>query len=152
MLTRSLQHLRQNLIAYLALFVALGGTSYAVVTISGTQIRNHTITAVKLDPRSIAGSVKAWVNLQVDGAGKVFARSSSSPMRIQTLTDGETISWKRVRLGARCIPVVTPERGGGHASEVIVSFSPDSNVLDIFGSSDSGTVGPVPAAVAMICP
>ncbi len=33
-----LKHLRTNLIAYLALFVALGGNSYADVTVNGKNI------------------------------------------------------------------------------------------------------------------
>ncbi len=36
-------HLRQNAVAYLALFVALGGTSYAATKITGLQIADGTI-------------------------------------------------------------------------------------------------------------
>lgn len=39
-----LKHLRQNLVAYLALFVALGGTSYAAVTVTGSQVKDGTLT------------------------------------------------------------------------------------------------------------
>ncbi len=63
-MTRLLAHARQNFVAYLALFVALGGTSYAALTINGSQIRNRSIDAVKLNPQSIAASVKAWAIVQ----------------------------------------------------------------------------------------
>ncbi|HWT95729.1 MAG TPA: hypothetical protein VN238_22205, partial [Solirubrobacteraceae bacterium] len=39
-----LKHLRSNLVAYLALFVALGGTSYAAVTVTGSQVKDSTLT------------------------------------------------------------------------------------------------------------
>ena len=50
-----LQHLRSNLAAYAALFIALGGVSYAAVKIPaksvGTkQIKNAAVTEPKLDP------------------------------------------------------------------------------------------------------
>ncbi len=81
MLTRPLHHIRQNLVAYLALFVALGGTSYATLvlpagSVGNRQIRNHSITPVKLDPRTIAGSIKAWASLQLTNHGIVAAASS----------------------------------------------------------------------------
>ncbi len=57
------QHLRSNVVAYLALFVALGGTGYAAMSLPANsvgprQIRNRSITGVKLNPRSIAASVQ----------------------------------------------------------------------------------------------
>ena len=39
-------HVRQNLIAYIALFVAIGGTSYAAATITGRDIKNSSLTGV----------------------------------------------------------------------------------------------------------
>jgi hypothetical protein len=44
-----------NVTATLALFVALGGSSYAAVKISGRQIKAHTITARNIRPNSIRG-------------------------------------------------------------------------------------------------
>jgi hypothetical protein len=61
-MTRLLSHARSNLIAYVALFVALGGTSYATISIS-----NHSITPVKLDPRDIGGYVRAWASVTATG-------------------------------------------------------------------------------------
>ena len=58
-------HLRKNVVAYVALFVALGGTSYAAVSlpagsVGNRQLKNHSITPIKLDPGSIAGYVRDW--------------------------------------------------------------------------------------------
>jgi hypothetical protein len=55
-MTRGLgRFLRQNTIALLALFVALGGTSFAAATlINGSQIKPHTIAKNRLTNRAIA--------------------------------------------------------------------------------------------------
>jgi hypothetical protein len=44
-----------NVTATLALFVALGGTSYAALKISGREIKAHTITARNVRPNSLGG-------------------------------------------------------------------------------------------------
>ena len=46
LITRVLRHARQNVVAYLALFIALGGTSYAAFnlpanSVGAQQIKNH---------------------------------------------------------------------------------------------------------------
>src|SRR5215831_710063 len=47
--------LRQNTIALLALFLALGGTSFAAATlINGSQIKPHTIAKNKLTNKAVA--------------------------------------------------------------------------------------------------
>ncbi len=58
-MSRALHHFKSNVIAYLALFVALGGTSYAAATLPagsvGTrQLRNHSVSPIKLQKGSIA--------------------------------------------------------------------------------------------------
>ena len=55
-MTSVMRHVRANAIAYVALFVALGGTSYAAMSlpagsVGARQIKNHVITPVKLDPK-----------------------------------------------------------------------------------------------------
>ena len=63
MMNRVVQHIRSNVVAYVALFVALGGTSYAALklpanSVGTKQIKNHSITPIKLDP-SKTGAVRA---------------------------------------------------------------------------------------------
>ena len=55
---------QRNAIALTALFVALAGSSYAAVTINGSQIQNRTINPSKLNPHLIAGNVRAWAIVQ----------------------------------------------------------------------------------------
>jgi hypothetical protein len=46
-------HFRRNAIAYLALFVALGGTSYAAVTVTGRTVKNNTLTGIDVRNNSL---------------------------------------------------------------------------------------------------
>ena len=75
-MSRALNHLRSNAIAYVALFVALGGTSYAAIglpagSVGTRQLKNDSVTPAKLDSGSIAGYVRDWA--QIDGAGQIVA-------------------------------------------------------------------------------
>ena len=78
---------------YLALFIALGGTSYATLSLPagsvGTrQLRNGSVTAkklangsitpVKLDPSTIGGSVRHWAFVSQDGR---FSAAATEFMR-----------------------------------------------------------------------
>jgi hypothetical protein len=57
MLTRIYRRLSYaNVVATLALFIALGGSSYAVSKISGSQIRNGSITGKKLKRNTLGGA------------------------------------------------------------------------------------------------
>jgi hypothetical protein len=81
-MTRLFRHFRSNVVAYVALFVALGGTSYAAVqlpvgSVGNRQIRNHSITPIKFDLSTITGSVRYWA--VVNGAGRVLASSKPKP-------------------------------------------------------------------------
>ena len=46
-------HLAGNLVAYVALFVALGGSSYAAVKVNGGQIVNNTVASADLRNNSV---------------------------------------------------------------------------------------------------
>ena len=85
-MNRLLNHIRGNAIAYLALFVALGGTGYAAVnlpanSVGNRQIRNGAITPVKLDRQLVSGSVRAWA--EVSATGRVLACEGSPSVVVQ---------------------------------------------------------------------
>ena len=87
-MTRFLGHLRSNVVAYLALFVALGGTSYAAFSmpagsVGNRALKNHSITPVKLDRSQIAGYVRDWAHDRP--AGRSWPRG-----RALTWCDGMT--------------------------------------------------------------
>src|SRR5437763_14006052 len=81
-MNRLTHHVRANAIGYLALFVALGGTSYAAINlpngsvgtrqlkngaVTANKLANGSVTAKKLDPNGIGGSVLHWAYVREDG-------------------------------------------------------------------------------------
>jgi hypothetical protein len=151
--TRLLAHARQNLVAYLALFVALGGTSYAALTINGSQIRNRSIDAVKLNPKTIAASIKAWAIVYA-GSNSAGAGAASSSVRVSAIGAGETITWPHQRFGRNCIASVTPQLTPAHGpfGAVTTSFSPSAGTLTIYGFSPDKLGHPQSAYVMIVCP
>ena len=90
-MTRILNHMRDNLVAYIALFVALGGTSYAAFSlpagsvgtrqlrngaVTSSKIANASITPAKIDPSSMGGTIRHWAH--ISEAGAVLARSKGA--------------------------------------------------------------------------
>jgi len=59
---RILSRIRANIVAYLALFLALTGTSVAAVSLA-----NHSVDPIKLDPRNIGGYVREWASVNANG-------------------------------------------------------------------------------------
>src|SRR5437764_14467528 len=100
-MTRVLNHIRKNLVGYIALFAALGGTSYAAVTISGSQIRNRTINAIKLNPDTISASIRAWVIVYA-GSDSASIGASSTRVQVRATSSGETIAWPHRRFAPNC--------------------------------------------------
>jgi hypothetical protein len=73
---KTLTLIRQNAIALAALFIALGGTSYAAFdlpagSVGNKQLKNHSITPIKFDAGAIGGYVRYWARM--DASGKVIA-------------------------------------------------------------------------------
>jgi len=69
------RYLKQNALGAIAIFIALGGTGYAAVSIPqnsiGTrQLRNGAVTPGKLNANQIGGTIFAWA---YDANGKVLA-------------------------------------------------------------------------------
>ena len=134
-----LHHIKSNAVGYVALFVALGGTSYAAISLPqgsvGTrQLRNgavtsrklakQSVTAAALDPKTIAGHVADWAQIRADG--HVL---SSRPRASVTFSDPTRgifrVSWHQA-IPQSCITVATP-----------------SNVPAALGSASADTFGPV---------
>jgi hypothetical protein len=84
---RLVEHIRGNVISYLALFCALSGTGYAAIAIPrgsvGTpQLRNGAVTPAKLNAGQTGGYVRAWAGI---GAG---GRVEVSGGKVHTGQDG----------------------------------------------------------------
>jgi hypothetical protein len=152
-MTRLLAHARNNAVAYLALFVALGGTSYAALTISGSQIRNRSIDAIKLNPTTISASIRAWVIVYGDSTSAT-AGPSSARVRVHAIGTGEVITWPHRRFARSCMPMATPlgsPTTGGYGS-VSTQFDASHGTLTLFGFGPDKVGRPQPAYVMIVCP
>jgi hypothetical protein len=129
-MNRLLNHLRANVIAYLALFVALGGSSYAAFSLPAgsvgtSQLRNGSITPIKFNAGKIGAYVRAWAVIQ--GGTKVIAASPRA--RVVSWDPNSAaglVSWGRA-ITSRCFPLASGGRdaiqaailpGAGGISEV----------------------------------
>lgn len=178
MTTALLSHARRNVIAYLALFVALGGTSYAAVSlpansVGGKQLKKNAVTSKKVKDGSLlrvdfkAGQLPAGPRGATgpQGAqGVPGAQGPAGPAIVNQLNRVEAT--KSVAAGAVDGVTVTCPAGQGVVSGAFedtvgvvfiadtlagpASVSPNSwsVVVDNFGSSASGTV----TAIAFCAP
>lgn len=168
MINRLFSHVRSNAIAYLALFVALGGTSYAAVTlpadsvgtpqlrkhaVTRTKLANRSITPSKLNHRLIGGSVRHWV--RVTAHGKVESSSSRAKVIGNPQQGGYVISWSDT-FSRRCIAVATPiapalllGASAGYANARITGRRPTSVWVDTYNAQGQPT--PAAFSLAVIC-
>ena len=154
-MNRIVSHLRGNAVAYLALFIALGGSSYAAFVLPansvGTkQIRNHAITPIKLDPRTIGASVRAWAVIQ-NGTNVVSSRPRARVVSWDPTTASGVISWSHAITHA-CFPVAS---GGSDFVQAAIASGANRSTVVRFGVlNDSGqptSTGPY-AVVIVLCP
>ena len=111
-MTKFLRHLQTNVVAYLALFVALGGTSYAALSVpagsvGARQLKNHSIAPVKFDRSSIAGYVRGYA--EINSQGQLVAsrpRAHLITWRTTGPAAGGLIQWSQP-IGASCFALAT---------------------------------------------
>ncbi len=164
---RLVTHVRANLVAYVALFIALGGTSYAAIrlppgSVGTTQLRNGAVTAKKLArgavtpnklDRAIGGSVRHWARISATGA--VIASSSKAQVLGAPAQGGYVISWGDM-FSRTCAAIATPAGdaivlgpSSGYASTFIAQQKPTSVTVDTYNAA--GQPSPAAFSVAVIC-
>jgi hypothetical protein len=160
-MNRVLGHVRSNAVGYLALFVALGGASYAALSLPArsvgtTQLKNGAVTPAKLDGRQIAGSVRAWAEITPMPRPAVIEGKDVSRVKLISLGAGQQIYkviWKR-RLPAQCPAVASVDQTHtalapyGYAS--VAHSGGLSTYVETFRASDGAAV-PMGINVAVIC-
>src|ERR1700760_867219 len=104
---RAIAHLRGNLVGWVALFVALGGTGYAAIgiprnSVGAAQIRNRSITPDKFNPSAIGGSVRAWAIIR---ANATVLASSRKPVVFSSVVPGSYVIQWPMRLPRTCATV-----------------------------------------------
>jgi hypothetical protein len=130
-----LAHARANVVGYLALFVALGGTGYALSanSVGERQLRNHAVNPIKLNRRNIGGYVRAWAT--IDAAGHVVAASGRPRVEmVPFVPPGHYIILWNTKPNTKCVALAgidgreitssgpvpgyaIPETGASHAGE-----------------------------------
>jgi hypothetical protein len=147
---RILPHLRSNVVAYLALFVAMGGTSVAAVGLA-----NHSIDPVKLNPRNIGGYVREWASVAANG--HVTASGGRVTVRVQPggeLPGRYYFTW-HTKLTSACTVTGSVDTGSGNApGYVTAGFSgvPKSNPTSIAVTYNAqGQPIPQPFDVELVC-
>lgn len=161
-MTRLLNHVRRNVVGYLALFVALGGAGYAAATLPagsvGTaQLRNGSITPHKLNGRTIGGYVLAWAHVSAAGpvlSGSPGARATKEPGG-PTNVIGYNVRWRKSGLPARCSPIVTLSDNGStallYAKAAIQTAGGGPHDVDVVIYNLQGQPVAAPFYLAVIC-
>jgi hypothetical protein len=117
---RLIAHLRTHLVGWIALFVALGGTGYAAISIprnsvGAAQIRNRSITSVKFNPKSIGGSVRAWAIIR---ANATVLASSRKPIVFASAAPGSYVIQWPTRLPRMCATVADVDNRSPNATPI----------------------------------
>jgi hypothetical protein len=120
---RLIAHLRSNLVGWIALFVALGGTGYAAISIprnsvGAAQIRNRSITPVKFNPKSIGGSVRAWAIVRADGS--VIASAGKPTVSVTPAVPGSYGMQWGVTLPRTCATIANIDARSPAPTETVV--------------------------------
>jgi hypothetical protein len=161
--TRFVGFLKQNAIALAALFIALGGTSYAAVAIpknsvgseqlrkgavTSTKIHTGAITPGKLSGKSFGGRILAFAEIENNGVV-----AASDPQGIKTkdwnASTGGAVVFPR-QIPSDCYPLAaaastfSPTVGGPPAS---VGAAVQNSTLVAVAVND-----PVPVTLTIICP
>ena len=165
---RLLGHLRSNGVAYVALFVALGGTSYAAFSlphgsvgtvqlrngaVTAKKVANGSITPIKLDHKLIGGSVLHWATVAANG--KVEASSSKAHVIGAPEDGGYVVSWSG-NFSGHCAAIATPVAASpllgppsGFANARIAGARPTSVWVDIYNAQGQPKASEF--SVAVIC-
>jgi hypothetical protein len=168
-MTKLLSQLRSNAIAYAALFVALGGTSYAATnlpagSVGSKQLRNGSVTAAKLakgavnanslNSKTIAGHIAMWAQIRADG--HVISSSPHATVVPYGVAGLERVTWPR-SVSVRCIAVanaanVGPLTTAGTANATGPYPRKGSTSFVISTFNGGGVLTPEPVNVVVICP
>lgn len=161
-----LDHVRRNVVAYIALFVALGGTSYATFSlpagsVGAKQIRNHSITPIKFDRGSIGAVVMRWAVIK-DGTQVVASRPRGAKVAWDSNNDSGVVTWgggppgnPRHPVPTGCFPLATA--GGDFVQVNTVPFTAPhragGQVVQFNTYSPAGEHDPAPVVyLAILCP
>ena len=160
---RILDSLRANIVAYAALFLALGGTSMAALEIPrgsvGTaQLKNGAVTPVKLNSALLGGYVRAWA--YVSDTGRVYAEhgfrgrvttSKSTPGAFGLVLSNAQASGCAAMASVVAGQVAGMASGPGFADANVVVFPHQPTGVGVTTYGTSGQPTPLPFVVEVLC-
>ncbi len=143
---RILSRIRANIVAYLALFLALTGTSVAAVSLA-----NHSIDPVKLNYRNIGGYVREWASVTANG--HVTASGGRVTVRLEPFPGRYYVSW-RTHPTSRCTVIGNVDTGSGSAPGYLTGGlntvgGRTASILDTY--DPQGQLSPLPFEVELLC-
>jgi hypothetical protein len=166
-MTRLLAHVRHNAVAYLALFVALGGTSYAAFSlpansvgtqqlrrgaVTNTKLANGSVTPAKLDSAEINGSIAMWARVSAAGV-VVSSRPRARTVGWNSVFHSGKISWGRaIPTGCFSLATVDGLGSGGFATVATLNQPRPPAFVVVATFSTTGQSAAEPVNVAVICP
>jgi len=156
---RLVEHIRGNVISYLALFCALSGTGYAAIAIprnsvGNRQLRDGAVTPAKLNANQIGGRIFAWA--YIDANGKVLASHGlrRGVARGAGGVYGFTLTNQRVPKGCAATASIatTPTIARIPGSAVaILGLIPRPAGVAVTTFSAAGQAAPLPFVVEVLC-
>jgi len=160
MLTRLTHSIRHNIVAYTALFIALGGTSWAAInlpagSVGNTQLRNRSITPGKFNPQYINGTIRAWAVVAPNGT--IQSSAGKPTVLVENGTPGlYVIKWKKVATPSQqgCFAVAGINDQSGQAGSAQAGLGVRSKKLwavDVNTYGAQGQQMPLYFYAAVIC-
>lgn len=151
---RVLDHLRANVVGYIALFIALGGTSYALSLPAGSvgtrQLKNHSVTPIKFDKGKIAGYVRAWAVIQ-GGTQVISSRPRATVVNWDPSFGAGVVSW-----GSAISPACFPLASGGRDSIQAAILSGSGGRAEVHYQAYDNTgrydANPAVVSIVVVCP
>ena len=154
-MTTILRYIRSNTVAFLALFIALGGTGLAAVSlpagsVGSRQIRNNSITPAKFNRSAIGGSVRYWARISANG--KILASQPKARIVVWYTNPtgfygGGVVRWGKA-IAPGCFSLATAEsfpRSMGVSAQTVAGNGGIAQVRLALPAI-------VPVDVAVICP
>jgi hypothetical protein len=165
-MTTLLKHIKLNLVAYTALFVALAGTSYAAVNlpagsvgsrqlrngaVTNKKIANGSITPAKFSSKNINGSIAMWA--RISATGVLVASKPHAVVIYNSPSAFGRINWGRA-IPAPCFSLATVDGipAAGFASVATLNQSHPPTFVLFHTFNNNGQPAGEPVNVAVICP